>query len=298
MDLSHLSGWIDRPDAVADVLNGLRRPTFARAAPRLSGAGTERTTLLYKAWREVNGGSDPDYPAQAIGDCVGHAFSRGVDLLSAVEIAFGRESETYRPTSSEAVYALARVDVGAGELGDDDGAIGAWAARAVSTIGTVARDSVGPYDGARAKLWGLKGLPSEFRERAAWHRVGTVSLVQTYAELEDAIANGYPVPICSNQGFSLERDADGFCDPRGVWNHCMLIIGTRSDGRPGACLLQSWGPDAPSGPRSLDQPGSSFWVDRDVVGRMLAQQDSWALSRFDGYPAQTLPERWGYDGFA
>jgi hypothetical protein len=31
---------------------------------------------------------------------------------------------------------------------------------------------------------------------------------------------------------------------------------------------------------------------------MLAMQDSWALSNFDGYPDQSLPAHWGYEGFA
>jgi hypothetical protein len=298
MDYTTLGGWVHSPDEVARHLATLAKPTFAEAAPQLSGAGTGKTTLLYKAFKDINGGQYIPYVAQQIGDCVSHGFGHGVDLLECVQIAIGHKPETLEQTATEAVYGMARVDIGGGQLGRSDGAIGAWAAKAVSTIGTVSRDVVGPYSGRRAKEWGASGVPDDIKAKAGDHKVKTIALVQTYEELEDALANGYPVPVCSNQGFTLTRDEQGFCRPRGVWGHCMLIVGVRGDDRPGACIFQSWGPDMPSGPIDLDQPSNSFWADRDVVSRMLAMQDSWALSNFDGYPGQALPAHWGYEGFA
>jgi hypothetical protein len=297
MDYTKLGGWRHAPDEVTRHLATLAKPTFALAAPHLSGAGAGKTTLLYKAFTDVNGGYIP-YPAQEIGDCVSHGFGHGVDLLECVQIALGHKAEALQQTATEAVYGLARVDVGGGQMGREDGAVGAWAAQAVSTIGTVSRDVVGPYDGNRAKDWGTRGVPAEIKAKAGDHKVKTATLVSTYEELEDALANGYPVPVCSNQGFTMTRDADGFCRPKGVWGHCMLIVGVRSGDRPGACIFQSWGPDTPSGPLALDQPPNSFWADRDVVAGMLAMQDSWALSSFDGYPGQGLPSQWTYAGFA
>lgn len=298
MDFSHLSGWIHQPEAVQDVLSRMVHPLFARAAPRLSGAGEGKTTLLYKAWKSVNNGSYLDYPAQTIGDCVSHGFGHAIDLLEAVDLALNKKRIEFKQTATEAVYAMARVDIGRGQLGNDDGAVGAWAAQAVTTLGTLPRDVVGDYDGRRAKLWGYQGVPAALRAKAGEHKVRTTSLVQTYEELEDALSNGYPVPVCSNQGFTMERDTQGFCSPKGTWGHCMLIVGVRSDERPGACILQSWGKNVPSGPISLDQPDNSFWVDRSIVERMLGMRDSWALSQFDGYPAQDLPAEWTYAGFA
>lgn len=298
MSVVNLCGWIPAPDEVDRQLATLRRPLFAQAAPALSGSGSGKDVLLYKAYKEVNGGRYIDYPAQAIGDCVSHGFGHGVDLLAALQIALGRRPERFEPTATEAVYGMARVDIG-GQLGSySDGAVGAWAAKAVSTIGTVGRTLVGPYDGSRAKEWGAKGVPAAIRGKAGDHRVRAVSLVQTYEELEDALANGYPVPVCSNQGFTLQRDADGFCQPKGSWAHCMLVVGVRAGGRPGACIFQSWGPDMPGGPLGLDQPPNSFWADRDVVASMLRMRDSWALSNFEGYPGQVIPDRWSYASFA
>jgi hypothetical protein len=298
MDVSQLGGWFHSPEEVAKHLATLARPTFALAAPKLSGAGEGKTTLLYKAFKDVNGGNYVNYPAQQIGDCVSHGFGHGVDLLEAIQISLGHKPEMFKQTATEAVYGMARVDIGGGQLGRSDGAVGAWAAKAVSTIGTVNREVVGAYDGNRAKQWGAVGVPADVKAKAGTHKVQTVALVSTYEELEDAIANGYPVPVCSNQGFTMTRDAQGFCRPRGVWGHCMLIVGVRNDDRPGACIFQSWGADQPAGPLALDQPSNSFWADRDVVARMLAMQDSWALSSFEGYPGQPLPSHWGYSEFA
>lgn len=298
IDYPKLVGWKHDPGAVRQTLARLRQPYFAASAPRLARSGTGRTVLLYKAFKDVNGGRYIDYPPQTIGDCVSQSFGHGIDLLAAVQIAVGKRAERFEPTATEAIYGMARVDVGGVRGSWDDGAVGAWAAQAVGALGTVSRGVVGPYDGGRARRWGARGVPRAIKAQAARHKVRTTSLVLTYEELEDALANGYPVAVCSDQGFSAKRDADGFCRPEGTWAHCMLIVGVRAGRRPGACLFQSWGNDTPSGPLRLDQPPNSFWADRDVVRRMLSLQDSWSLSNFDGYPVQALPTRWSYDGFA
>ncbi len=295
-DFFHLGGWIHDPAEVQRTLSGMPRPYFAAASPHLGGSGSGQTTLLYKAFKDVNGGQYLDYPAQAIGDCVSHGFGHGIDLLEAVQIAVGHHPEEFEQTATEAIYGMARVDVGGQRGSTQDGAIGAWAAKAVTTLGTVSRDLVGPYDGQRAKFWGERGVPDELKARAVEHRVKTASLITTYSELEDALANGYPVTVCSNQGFTLERDAQGFCRPHGIWGHCMLICGIRDD-RPGACIFQSWGSTIPSGPLALDQPPNSFWADRSVVEGMLGMEDSWAISSFDGYPSHAVPSHWAYADF-
>ncbi len=296
IEFENLGGWRHDPDAVAKTLASMPRPLFGAETPHLARSGAGKTVLLYKAFADVNGGKYIDYAPQAIGDCVSFGFGHGVDLLEAVQISIGKKPEEFKQTATEAVYGMARVDIG-GDHSWIDGAVGAWAAKAVTTLGTVSRDVVGPYDGQRAKNWGRNGVPADVKQQAVSHKVLTSSLVTTYEELEDALSNGYPVTVCSNQGFTLTRDSDGFCRARGRWGHCMLIVGVRSD-KPGACIFQSWGSDVPSGPLALDQPPNSFWAERSVVESMLSKQDSWSLSSFEGYPAQVLPNHWTYDGFA
>ena len=80
-------------------------PQFFAAASNLAGTGEGKTTLLYKAFKDVNK-SYIDYPAQTIGDCVSHGFGHGVDLLECVQIAIAKKAESFKPTATEAVYGM------------------------------------------------------------------------------------------------------------------------------------------------------------------------------------------------
>jgi hypothetical protein len=78
----------------------------------------------------------------------------------------------------------------------------------------------------------------------------------------------------------------------------MLIVGLSADKRHAVCDLPSWAVAIPSSPEALDQPTNSIWADGELVGSMLAMGDSRALSQFDAYPAQSLPEHWTCIDFA
>lgn len=285
-------GWIHSPSEVSATLAAMPRPVFADEARGIRGSGDGKTVLLYKAVKEVHGDYVYD-PAQEIGCCVGRGFAAAVDTLACVEIAVKRQAETFKPTSHEAVYALAREKGNFLAPVGRDGAVGAWAAWAVSQVGTISREAVGPYSDRRAGEWGHRGVPADVKAKIK-NPVRTASLVKSAAEARDAIANGYPVPVCSDQGFTMERDSQGFCRPKGSWMHCMYFAGIRGGDRPGFCCVNSWGRDNPTGPTALDQPLNSFWVDEAVADRMLGQGDSFSLSDLDGYPGKEVPGRWSY----
>ena len=217
----------------------------------------------------------------------------GNDLLQCIEIGLG-EPAVYQETDTEFIYGTSR-EV-AGILGNQDGSYGAAAVKTMTTIGMVSRAMVGAdgsYSGRRAKAWGSCGAPAAVKGEAAAFKLGGAALVSTWDELVAAIHNGYPVTICTGQGFSLTRDAEGFCRAQGTWGHCMLIAGVRFD-RPGACIVQSWGPDVPGGPTALGQPGFSFWADQAVVARILGEGDSWALAKSPTFQKRELPPKWKY----
>lgn len=261
--------------------------------PGVVTAPTPSPILLYKAWRDILG-KDPDYPAQQIGDCVSFGHGHANDLLQCIEISLGEPAE-YRETDTEFIYATSRAV--AGILGGFDGSYGAAAVKAMTTVGMVSRQMLGTqgaYSGKRAKDWGRTGAPANIQAEAGPYKLGSAALVSTWDELVASLKNGYPVTICSNQGFTLHRDQDGFCAARGVWGHCMMIAGVRFD-REGACIIQSWGPEVPDGPLSLDQPSFSFWADRRAIERILSAGDSWALSKAPEFVARPLPDHWGYD---
>lgn len=285
----HVYDW----RAVDDYVATLSRPMFAVSASPLAGSGDGKTVLLHKAVMEVAG----YFPIrrQTIGDCVSMGAAGAVDCLKAVEIALNKESEEWRGiTATEPIYAASRVEIGGGRL-SGDGSFGAWAAKAVNQYGTVIRDKFGSidlrtYSGTKARQWGRRGVgcPDELEPHMREHLVRTVSMVRTFEEARDAIANGYPVTVASQQGFTSRRDSQGFCRASGSWPHQMYFMACRAD-RPGLLCMNSWGPNWVSGPKVLDQPDGSFWVDADVANRMLSRNpDSYCFSQFEGYPSQDL----------
>jgi hypothetical protein len=272
------------------------RPLWHSAPQLFAGLVPTEPVLLYKAWQNVLG-KFPDYPAQQIGDCVSFGHGHGNDLLQCIEIGLGQPL-VYRETDTEFIYGASR-EV-AGILGSEDGSYGASAVKAMTTIGIVSREmlgSDGAYSGQRAKAWGATGPPQSIQSEAASFKLGTAALVSSWDDLVAAITNGYPVTICCNQGFKLTRDQDGFCAESGTWGHCMVIAGVRFD-RPGACILQSWGPDVPQGPLALGQPDWSFWVEQDVITAILHEGDSWALAKSPAFKKRELPPAWKYDSAA
>lgn len=267
---------------------------FYQAAPHLFGdVAPSEPVLLYKAWSDVLG-TFPNYPAQQIGDCVSFGHGHGNDLLQCIEIGLGQPA-VYRETDTEFIYAASR-EIG-GILGSGDGSYGAAAVKAMMTLGMVSRamlGSDGAYSGQRARAWGETGPPASVQTEAASFKLGTAALVSNWDDLVAAITNGYPVTICCDQGFDLTRDQDGFCAQSGTWGHCMVIAGVRFD-RPGACILQSWGPDVPTGPTALGQPDWSFWAEQDAIAAILSEGDSWALSKAPAFMTRQLPPAWRYD---
>jgi hypothetical protein len=289
----HIYDWreVDRWASAA------RRPVFSSSAPpEVRGSGSGAVALLYQSLERVAGA----YPVrhQTVGDCVSQGFAGAVDIVRAVEIDLLGERERWTTeTASEPIYSYSRIEHGGNKI-RGDGSIGAWGAVAVSEGGTVDRRrypeagiDLSTYSGSRARNWGSRGTPDALEPLMREHPIRSTSLVTSYEDARDSIANGYPVVVCSNQGFATKRDADGFAKPRGSWGHCMLFCGVDDEHhhRPGLLCVNSWGADWINGPTRHDQPPGSFWVDADVANRMLRRnQDSYAVSGFEGYPARAL----------
>lgn len=314
MDTPVEFGWIDRPDEVAKHLATMRMPELKGNLP---GLDPKKDMFLYDLFKKVTGFEPPKGP-QKIGDCVSWGWGNLCNYLQGVQIfnslkeqnlltlpdptdsafhdmlqARDAVSATYEETATESIYALSRVEVG-GEHGSySDGSVGAWAAKAVTDFGTLSRPGLtrlglkGDYDPNRAKDWGAKGLPDTLEPTAKQHLVKTTSAVRSFEDAATLIQNGYPVAICSNRGFTMTRDSQGFCKPSGTWNHCMLLCGVRFD-RPGCCISQSWGPNTPSGPTDKGQPDNTFWAEDSVINYILSQGDSFTGSQFMVYQAQDL----------
>ena len=238
-------GWIRDPAAAESIANKLPCPHFrdTEAFHENDDIAGPEDVFLWDACRKVTGELLPPRDQGNIGACVGFGTAAAVEHLSCVQAA-SDASESYRELAPEIIHAGSRVEIGGGQI-RGDGSVGAWAAQFVHDYGVLPRDKyphldLTKYDAKRCRRLGNTGVPSDLEPIAQQHPVRAITNVRTFEECRAAIRNGYPMIVCSSQGFTMARDAEGFCQPQGTWMHCMAIVGVRGGLRPGAFLLNSW----------------------------------------------------------
>lgn len=283
------TGWVDDPAAVQATLATMPQPAFAAAGL----TADDKDALLYAIVKRAIGRHVPPHNQGQVGCCVGEGASVACEYLAGVMAAEGRGD--WKAISSESIYALSRVEVGGGRLGNSDGSVGAWAAKAVTEYGCLPRENLGSVDltafsESRARQWGSRGLPDDLEPIAKKYKVGTAAKLASAEECRVALTNLYPVVVCSQKGFSMTRDRDGFCREEGRWGHCMGCVAYRNDKR-GFLFVQSWGEKSPTGSLVLDMPPNSFWVTWQVMDHICREGDTFAYSQFAGFPRQNI------DGF-
>lgn len=305
-------GWHDDQGEVERVWESMPTPFFS--TPSVA-EGDHFNHLFFK---EIVGTWHDEGP-QMIGDCVSWGNGRLVDYTAVLEIYVQLQEkkaqgldilgdiETFRqvfePAATEVIYALSRVEIGGGRI-RGDGSVGAWAAKAVTQFGSISRKHLdrlgigGTYSGSRARQWGSSGLPNNLEPYAKEHPIADMTPVRTWNDLKFHIQNYRVVAVCSNVGFEngsggrTQRDAQGFASPRGSWPHCMTFVSTRGGSRPGALLTNQWPNGTVIGPMGdVEIPPCSWWVEPDVVERMLRQNDSFTGTKYKGYPARKLTWR-------
>lgn len=286
-------GWHNDPEAVEAVASTLQFPTFGDTPlSDLSEGDLPPLVLLTTNVKKLQNGQHICHDQGSVGSCVGFGTTRAVEASNATEIVNG-DAEDFYEMIEEVTYAGSRVEVGGGKL-RGDGSVGAWAAKFVTQYGVLNRGvhagvDLSKYSPARAKSWGATGVPAEIEKLAKSHPVSNTTLVGTWADAKKALASGCGIAVCSNVGFSLRRDKDGFCSPSGTWNHCMALLGYRTD-REAGLIVNSWGATSTTGPLgSHDIPACAWWVTADVIERMLKQRDSWAFAGVKGFERKTLP---------
>ena len=296
---SIFGGWIHSPAARREFVRSHEYPFFSQLSRYVKGPSEDRIVMLHPFMEEAQG--HPLAPhEQDIGDCVGHAFGLGVDMLTSTQAFMLHLPECWvAECATEPLYGGSRVEIGGSSV-MGDGSVGHWAAEWLIRYGALLRQEYPgghdftTYSGSLARQLGRSGCPDELEPLAKLHPVKTIALINTFDEACDAIANGYPVTLCSNIGFGLTsdswvRDRDGFLTRRGRWGHAMLGIGFDCKyKRRGICIQNSWG-NWVSGPTRHNQPCGSFWCDEVTINSMLAQGDCHALSCYVGYPRVNVP---------
>jgi hypothetical protein len=224
--------------------------------------------------------------------------------VAACDIVHRQEPEVVRGRTVEAsLYGFSRVEArGLRTNNGGDGSTGFHAAKAVRDFGALHYGidyggTVIPETGKqeRDRSWGRSGVPDELEPYAKLRRCSETTLATTFEEAAAAIQNGYPVVVCSGQGFSMSRDEDGFCRPGGVWWHCMVFAGVRWGKRPGLLCFNSWGDSNTVGrhyPETMPVAvrNCSFWVDAATCTKMLSGKDSYVYAGYSGFQPTQLPD--------
>lgn len=285
------AGWVCDPDAVAAVQAGMPVRVFADT-PAGAIRDVPKSVYGWKPTQQLLGRPPPVKNQGQVGSCVSFGTNTAVErTLGAEVVRRGGTAAEWTRFVEEATYGGSRVEVGGGRI-RGDGSVGAWAAQWVTKWGMVPRKKYDQadlthYSESLCRQWGDKGVPAEFEVVAKTYPVKAFAQVKTWDDAKKAIAQDYLIAVCSNQGFSMQRDANGVSRPQGSWAHCMCLDGYHTDDRGNEYghITNSWGPDAHRGPVGWGEPNTDgFWAESGVIDRMLRQGDSWAFSGVTGFP--------------
>lgn len=252
-----------------------------------------KKAFLYQVVRKALG-TDIENVGQLIGDCVAWGGRNACEYLACCDILLRGDNEQYRPVYVPYYYGTSRVQIGGGRI-SGDGSLGSWMAAAVMKYGTVFSDEKGlpSYSESVGKSWGKNGPPKEFLEIGKKYLVKSAAKIKGWDELVDAICNGYPCTVASDQGFEMAPDANGFHNPKGTWQHQMAITGIDDEWKePYALIRNSWG-DAHGKLMSFHVPTESIpigylRVKKKTIERMIGQGEVYAWSQFEGFKQQDI----------
>ena len=293
-------GYISDPEGASLYAASLPKPTYAEAVPEAMAKTVPVDTFL---WRPANAAHIERYGVpftcsnqKNVGSCVAHGAAHCVYIAACVAWARGERDEPPLLVHQGCLYGGARVEArgkdGSGTNpvgGYRDGATGWGAAKFLRDFGVVWKKNYPSRDCTTSGVeiekemgaFGCGGRGDDGRMDAEAKKVPChyVAQVKTYDELIAALTSGTPVTLASTQGFRRTLNADSVAEPSGTWHHQMVAVGYRTD-IPAVAIMNSWGDyityTAPRWPADL--PDGTFWAERDVVSRMLAQGDCWAIS--------------------
>lgn len=287
-ELNFGQGWVCDPLAVEKVMKADGIKSLAEAIGPQIGDRAVRTDLTVYL-KKVYG--DTWYLHQgSCGSCVAFGAALACDILTSIQIIDNGMEKPAGRSDPMTIYWGSRVEIGGSKLWGQ-GSVGAWAAKYLKDYGVIPQAhypemDLSKYDasvccGGRAR----SGVPDSLETIARQHPVKAYAQVNTFEELATAIENGYPVTVASNQGFSKQRDDDGFARPQGSWAHQMCIVGVRHD-KPGALVANSWGAYYTGGP--ADMSPATKWVAAATIEHMFRSGDSFALSDLTGWERKGL----------
>lgn len=292
-------GWKPpTPEEKKETLSLLLTPKWEDTDASGFGDGPEDDAPLWRMFAKVTGSNFAGHDQGQIGSCVSFGTSLALEVSLCAKINGKRgPPQQFSPTVREAIYGGSRINADPqNPIRDGDGSTGSraakWGQKGIG--GALPVGNYGPYSVTRCREWGNRGVTGDALVKCKENPYQS-TLVTSAEAARQAIQQGYAIFVCSDQGFSMTRDSEGFLKPQGTWMHCMAICGYRGDARKGFLIVNSWGPDWVKGPtgKFADIPPGSFWADVTTVDRMLRQQDSYAVSDIEGFRRRKInPEDW------
>jgi hypothetical protein len=296
------TGWVKDEEAVNTVIKSFPIKGFEETPAGVNVEADElpMQVFMWDYHKKVNGSLPKVHNQGQVGSCVSFGTARSIENTLVAAIANGDLRFKYNDVAEEPIYGGSRVEIGGGQL-RGDGSVGAWAAKYATIFGTLFKlqyDVLGQsedfrvYSEARCRSYGSQGLSTAFETEAKKFPVKDAVMVTTWKDAKKALAQGYAIAVCSDQGFTMQRDSKGICYPQGQWAHCMSIDGYYIDPitlKEYCHITNSWGANAHTGNVGWGNPNTAgFWTDSAVVSRMLSQRDSWAFSGVKGFPSRKL----------
>lgn len=299
-------------DELCATLNsGMKNGAEIAHAMGWAGSGAGKVILPFTHALKVFPNCLPG-PAQQRGDCVSHGTKNAILITLACEIVAGRPDEV--TGKIEGPPDLPAEGVTQGVLSSEyiywwrgyngDGWHCPTAASVVLRRGVLLKKPYSElgidltrYSGSLAGKYGSRQPPEEIASEGAKHLVRTATKCNSFEEIRDFLANGYGISTCGGQGWSSDRDENGFSRQRGSWAHAMAITGAddrdeikQKYGEPLVLITNSWGRWNNGGKRVLgtqiDIPDGSFWAKWSDAKR----RDFTAFSSLNGWPAQNIPD--------
>lgn len=283
-------------------------------AAGFEGAGAGKLSLTYMAAQQLYPGVLPG-GRQLRGDCVSWS-SRTTGLVSyCASLLYGSN-----PLKNDAPQASAEA-IANGLFSteswywfrgyDGDG----WSCSAAADVGLkqaglVLRQNytdlgidLTEYTPSKAGRWGRTPPPGEVRSMTGRYLIQNATVVTTWEQARDMLAQGYAISTCGGESWSYNRDANGVCSRTNQgWAHAISVIAAddRDEVRKkyGSGLLlfaNSWGEYLSGGRRiygtDLEIPPGCFWSRwSDCANRSMI-----AFSTGKGWAANPLPD-WGLRG--
>jgi hypothetical protein len=298
-------GWTPTPEETEKYVQSIP-VLYGDQVKELVAKDTNEDALLYRgltsclesykieSWLTSRGAYKvvKSYDQGKVGSCVGNATAACLSVLNAVEVFNKKEPQLFVSMhSADGMYGLARE--AANMLIGKDGCSGSGAAKAITNYGSLYCIKYPTLDltqniPSRCRELGTRGVGEALKIQAKPRNCYAATRVKSADEGWALIGNGYPINVCSGQGFVRSRDDEGRCRPSGSWSHSMAIVARRTTSRKERLflLMNSWYEGWCSGPYWQDMPIGSFWIDYSVADKMFKQGDSFAYSGLNGFPVQ------------